>query len=85
MIQTVNATQVRDTFAEIINRVTYGGEEFVVERQGKPVALITQIPKTKSADDTISSNAFLSRISKYGLKKAPIDLAEKHDGYTWDK
>ncbi|PIR42413.1 hypothetical protein CO058_02425 [candidate division WWE3 bacterium CG_4_9_14_0_2_um_filter_35_11] len=85
MIQIVNATQVRDTFADIINRVTYGGEEFIIERQGKPVALITQVPETKPVDNTISSNIFLSRISKYGLKKAPIDLAEKHDEYTWDK
>ena len=85
MIQSINATQVRNSFADIINRVTYGGEEFVVERQGNPVVLITQIPKEKRHNYTISSETFLSNISKYALKDAPVNLAKNHDKYTWGK
>lgn len=45
MINTISATQVRNKFSEIISRVQYSGEEFVVEKQGNPVARITAIPK----------------------------------------
>lgn len=37
----VTATQVRNEISQIINKVFYQGEEFIVEKQGKPVARIT--------------------------------------------
>lgn len=43
MNQTINATQVRNQFTEIINRILYKGEEFIVEKKGKPVAKIIAI------------------------------------------
>jgi len=41
MSTTVTATQVRNEISQIINKVFYQGEEFIVEKQGKPVARIT--------------------------------------------
>ncbi len=43
MSHIINATQVRNKFAEIINRVQYRGEEFIVEKQGRPVAKIIAV------------------------------------------
>lgn len=45
MSNIINATQVRNQFADIINRVQYKGEEFIVEKQGKPVVKIIAIQK----------------------------------------
>lgn len=85
MLQKIKATEVRNSFADIINRVMYGGEEFIVERQGKPSVLITQVKKNRKDDEKkITGTEFLRRISKYDLKDAPSDLAENHDKYTWD-
>lgn len=83
MSQTINATQVRESFSEIINRVVYGGEEFVVERQGKPVIRITTVVgKAGERTQKVSPLKFLIRLSRYGLRSAP-DLAKNHDKYTW--
>jgi len=57
----------------------------MVERQGNPVVLITQIPKEKKDNYKISSETFLSNISKYALKDAPVNLAKNHDKYTYHK
>ena len=38
----ISTTEARTRFAEITNKVQYLGEEFIVEKQGKPVVLITQ-------------------------------------------
>ena len=40
MSSTITATQVRNEFAQIINRAYFQGEEFIVEKQGVPVAKI---------------------------------------------
>jgi prevent-host-death family protein len=45
MTHTINATQARSNFAEILNRVQYGGETIIIEKQGKAVAKIIQINK----------------------------------------
>ena len=42
---TMNATQVRDDFAETINRVSYGKERIAIQRHGKILAAVV------SADD----------------------------------
>lgn len=85
MQQTVSATQARENFADIINRVMYRGEEFVVEKQGKPAVLITQTCKPKTVKHKkITGVEFLLRLAKYKLKGGPKDLAENHDRYTWE-
>lgn len=43
MAKRVSASKARDEFAEIINRVAYGGETVLVHRRKKPVAAIIPI------------------------------------------
>lgn len=45
MLQKISATKARENFADIINKVQYRGEEFLIEKQGKPVAVITLVDK----------------------------------------
>lgn len=43
MTHTVSATNARNNFAEIINRVEYRGETFIIKKQGRPIAKITAV------------------------------------------
>lgn len=45
MLQKISATKARDNFADLLNRIQYRGEEFIIEKQGKPVAVITVVNK----------------------------------------
>lgn len=81
----ISATKARASFSELLNRVVYAGEEFVVEKQGKPVALITDVKLARKQTPTLAQGTgFLKKISRYGLKKAPRDLAARHDKYIWE-
>lgn len=37
----VSATKAQRSLAELLSRVSYGGEEFIIERAGRPVAKLT--------------------------------------------
>jgi prevent-host-death family protein len=39
----VEATQARNTFAEMVNRVRYGSDRVVILRRGKPVAAVVPV------------------------------------------
>lgn len=86
MIHKIAATKARENFAEIINRVLYGEEEFIIEKQGKAAALITTINKNKvkTHNKKTKGTDFLQKIAKYQLKGAPKNLAREHDKYTWE-
>jgi len=82
MIQTINATQAREKFADIINRVRYREEEFIIEKQGKPVALITNIKKVNN-NKQLTGAEFLVKLGRYQLKGGPKNFAKNHDKYAW--
>lgn len=87
MPQAISATEARESFSEIINRVLYSGEEFIVERQGKPTALITRpenVDSKKALAQKMRGVNFLLKLARYNFKGGPKDLAQKHDKYTWE-
>lgn len=48
MATRVTATEVARSFSDVLNRVRYRGEEFVVERGGEPVCRIVPVePDTR--------------------------------------
>lgn len=47
MPKTISATDARANFAEIIDRVLYSGDEYIVQKLGKPAAIITSIKTDK--------------------------------------
>lgn len=49
----ISATEASRNFSEILNRTRYGGESFVVERNGEPVAEIRPAPKRSTVADLI--------------------------------
>jgi prevent-host-death family protein len=40
MAKTVGIAKAREEFAELVNQVAFGGERYVVERRGKPLAAL---------------------------------------------
>lgn len=87
MVQIISATRAREKFAEIINRVLYGGEEFIVEKQGKPTVLITRA-KAKKRIKKVQKDPgteFLAKIARYKAKGLPKDLAKNLDKYVWEE
>ena len=38
MSRKIGITEARDSLSEVLNRVAYGGERYVIERRGKPLA-----------------------------------------------
>ncbi len=47
MATRVSATEAARTFSDLLNRIRYRGEEFVVERAGEPVCRMTPAAPTK--------------------------------------
>lgn len=50
----ITATQVRNEFADIINRAVYNNEEFIVKKQGKPVVKIMRISESRITQENAS-------------------------------
>ena len=46
MTTRLSATEAVRTFSDLLNRIRYRGEEFVVERAGEPVCLMTPAAPT---------------------------------------
>ncbi len=40
---TISAMNLREQIGDVLNRVRYAGERFIVERRGKPVAAIVSV------------------------------------------
>lgn len=67
---TINVSDARDTFAELVNRVAYGKERVVVQRRGK--ALVAVVP----VEDLEDLEAFEDAADVRAAKEA---LAEQGD------
>ena len=50
---TINATAIRRIFGQIMARAKYGGEEFVVERDGEPYVAILGVDRYEALLDQI--------------------------------
>lgn len=86
MTHTISATQAREQFADIINRVVYRGEKFIVEKKGKPVVqiiMISEKPKKVLKKEINWGLLALQKLAKYKMKGGPKDLAQNHDKYAW--
>ncbi len=84
MPQLISATQARNQFAEIVDRVIYKGEEFLVQKQGKPAVLITRANVNPAKPSNKFTTAdFLSELASSNFA-GPSDLSKNHDKYAWD-
>lgn len=67
MVHEVPVTRARAEFADLVNRVVYGGERVVVTRHGKPiVALVPAADLDRLHDDDQQRPPTLIRLSTEG-------------------
>jgi antitoxin (DNA-binding transcriptional repressor) of toxin-antitoxin stability system len=71
MTARVSATEAVRTFSDLLNRIRYRGEEFVVERAGEPVCRMTPAAPTK-------------RLSLRDLASLLREMPEPDAGYASD-
>jgi len=62
--KTISATDAKNNFSEILSLVAYKGEQFVIERKGKPIAILS--PQTKSPR-TPNPHRLINQLKKYPL------------------
>ena len=70
---TMTIVQARNNFADIINRVNYGGERIALVRRGKPVAALV------SADELAALDRLETQADARAIRAARRDYA-KHGG-----
>lgn len=54
MSKRISATEAARTFSDLINRVHYRGEEFIIERGGQPVCKIGPVGPTRCTVEELS-------------------------------
>ncbi len=80
----IPATALRERGSEIINRVAYGNEEFVLTRRGKPVAALVSLEalealrRLEDAADLAAVAAAHEEIKQYGTIPWEDVKAELH-------
>lgn len=82
MKNTLSATEARNNFFEILNAVMYKGEEFVVEKDGKPAAKVSPLPIRKSSAEI---KQILADVRKVFAKSAKRKYWSVIDTPAWKK
>ncbi len=47
----VSASEAREKWADLVNRVQYGGERVVIEKRGQPVAVMVSVEEAAFLDE----------------------------------
>ena len=63
MAYEVPVTQARAEFADLVNRVVYGGERVVVTRHGKPIVALVSAADLERLDSGDAESATVVRLS----------------------
>lgn len=71
----LNISEVRNNFAEIINRVSYGKERVVIERRGKDLVAIMPVEDLKLLERLIEAEE--DRIDQEDTVKALKESSER--------
>ncbi|WP_163505926.1 type II toxin-antitoxin system Phd/YefM family antitoxin [Fodinicola acaciae] len=82
MAHEVPVTQARAEFADLVNRVVYGGERVVVTRHGKPLAaLVSAADLARLEELDRQGDGQVVRLAGEQREQAPVrrhDIAAKH-------
>ncbi|MDH7487206.1 MAG: type II toxin-antitoxin system prevent-host-death family antitoxin [Anaerolineae bacterium] len=58
----ISAAEARDKLAHVINEVAYGGQQYIVERRGQPLAVLVSVPDYQSLVGLLSEAGVHSEI-----------------------
>ncbi|MFQ6100278.1 MAG: type II toxin-antitoxin system prevent-host-death family antitoxin [Anaerolineae bacterium] len=62
MLRTIGTADARDKLAEIINKVAYGGQRYVLQRRGQPLAALISAAEFQSLVTLLSERGALDVI-----------------------
>ena len=82
MKNTYSATEARNNFFEILNKVIYEGKEFIVEKDGVPAAKVSPLPAKKSSEEI---KKILVDVRKVFAKSAKRKYWSVIDTPAWKK
>lgn len=72
----VSIAEIRDKLADAINRVAYAGERVVLERRGKPIAVLVSVDDAELLEQ-LENDADLKAVRKARKEKGkPVPLAK---------
>lgn len=83
MKHTIAATEARNKFFEILNAVMHKGEEFVVEKDGKPAAKVVPVDEEKKSPEEI--DRILKNFRKTFAKAAKRKYWSVLDTPAWQR
>ena len=88
---TISVTEAVRNFADFINRVAYRGEQFVLERGGRPVARLVPVPQAGRLGDL---PGLLANVPELGpkdaeefardMEDASAELPPLAEGSSWE-
>lgn len=83
MNNTLSATEARNNFFEILNLAIYKGEEFIVEKDGKPAVKISPVTPAKTSPEEITK--IIKEVKKVFAKSARRKYWSVIDTPAWKK
>ena len=88
---TISVTEAVRNFADFINRVAYRGEQFVLERGGRPVARLVPVPQAGRLGDLPDIMAAIPKLGPVDaedfarvLEDGSAELPPLSEGYEWE-
>ena len=79
MKHTISVTEAARNFADIVSRVFYRGEQFVLERGGRPVARLIPVPRGGRLGDLPGLLEAVPRLSVAEAEALGRDMNEARD------
>ena len=79
MKHTISVTEAARNFADIVSRVFYRGERFVLERGGRPVARLVPVPRGGRLGDLPALLEAVPRLSIQDAEALGRDVLEATD------
>ena len=76
MKATLSVTEAVRNFADLINRIAYRGEQFTLERGGKPVARMIPVPQAGRLGELPEIMASIPELGPEEAEAMAQDLAE---------
>ena len=81
MLQTITTAKARNNFADLLGEVYYGGKKYLIEKLGKPFAVLINVEEYKRMEELRESLFKELEENRTGnknipLKKVQIDVNE---------
>lgn len=71
----IAVTEARAQFAELMNRVGYGGEQILLTRHGKPLVALVPASAVEAAPPSTGAGVILDLSSQRGTEQTQFELA----------